>query len=621
MDNITSHFNESSAAQIPDLDWLSLKAGEKKNIPTANNVRAIPELQEQWSKNSDKSTTLSPNSSAAAKPTKKDVSKEEIEGVVKSAKIAAMSGITGKMLAQELNGKYPKDLIAASREELERVASEQGLLGNVYVDLSAFNSCKEAANKLGSNKIRSAQYVIGDCKHVCASHHTGYCSELKKKVVEKLAYDEVLLDSYEKHLRVLGKIASGEKIDSKGALQEALLKSNAPAADNKSGEAVFKDSNKSFEDLEKNKKAFEKELSNREASIREGQASDRFKSAKPVLAFIQNNMLKGKIGNSLKEVISRNYSEEVIAKYASEINKMVSLQGLLGNVYADVSYYDSPKEAIRCIKQASTSPQYLVQTVTAGGFDDTLEVVSKATGCAILPKDGSIDTKIAHSYIDDIMFSDRIALDKGVEFKNAIEAGENALGIIREAFLATLNHKKKVKTAGVKATIAPSWGKSSKVNSDHLKTASYKALKSGVSLEDVESKLASYLPAVEVAGLVDEVLASVKEVDANVLGKCTTHKYAFKSDTVIVPSTKCGSCIYNNKTACLKAKLSFKDSAKYLINPAGESDNNRGDMKKEYDLSDDPKMEVALSKTASNNDAEVDTSYSNDGIDSIMGSI
>jgi hypothetical protein len=622
MDNMTSHFDsKDSAAQVPDLDWLSLKAGEYDNIPTENHVEIIPQLQEQWSKKEDRSTTLAPNTSAAAMPKKEAFSKEDIEGVIKSAKLAAMQGTTGKMLAKELEKRYPASLIVAAKDELVKVAGEQGLLGNVYVDLTPFSSCKEASNKLGSNKIRSAQYVVGECKHVCATHHTGYCSELKKTVVEKMSYDEDTLKSYENHLKVVGKLASDEKIDSKDALQEALLKSSAPKADNKAGDTEFSDPNKSFEDLDKKKEAFEKELKKKEASIRDEQASDRFESAKPVLAFIQDNMLKGKIGDSLKEVIAKNLDEDSIRKYSSEINKMVSLQGLLGNVYVDVSYYKNASDAINSIKKASTSPQYLVQTVTAGEFDDTLSRVSKATGCAILPQDGKIDTKIAHSYIDDIMFSDRIALDKGAEFKTSIEAGENALGIIREAFIATLSHKKSVKTAGAKMTLTSKGERKASVDTNHLKTASYKAIENGVSVEDLEVKLASFLPAVEAAGMVDEVLSNVKEVSANVMTNCTTQKYAFRSDTVIIPTEKCAGCILNNKTSCLKSKLAFKNSSEVLQYSVGEADSNREDMKQDYEISDDSGMNIALRKNASDKGADVDTTYNTSGIDSIMGDL
>lgn len=619
---MTSHFDDKdSAVKIPDLDWLSLKAGEYDNIPTPNNVQIIPELQEQWGKKAEKSTTLSPNSSAAAQPTKVDFSKEDIDGVVKSAKLAAMKGTVGTKLASELAQTYPMALIKAAKDELSKVAEEQGLLGNVYVDLSAFNSCKDAANKLGSNKVRSAQYVIGSCKHVCATHHTGYCSELKKTVVEKMAYSKDLLSSYEKHLKVVGKLASDEVIDSKDALQEALLKSNAPKASNKAGDTEFRDHNTSFEDLEKNKAAFEKELSKKEASIRAEQASDRFESARPIIGFIQDNMLRGKIGNSLKEAISKNFSEETITKYASEINKVVSLQGLLGNVYADISYYKDASEAIKAIKQASTSPQYLVQSVVANEFDNSLSVVSKATGCAILPRDGKIDTKIAHSYIDDLMFSDRIAFDTGSDFKKVIEAGENTLGIIREAFMATLSHKKTTKFAGAKATFASKGERKASTNVEHLRTASYKAIESGIKVEELESKLASFLPATEVTGLIDGVLGSVKEVSANALGNCTTHKYAFRKDTVIIAAEKCAGCILNNKTSCLKAQLSFKGATEVLENSVGDADSKRSDMLQEYEISDDSGMNIALRKLASNGTSRVNTSYSAEGLDSIMGDL
>jgi len=621
MDNMTFHLNDVPANNIPDLDWLKLNIEDKENIPVPFNVQIIPQLEEQWSHKTDKGVALTPNNTSYVVAPKGEFSPEDILGVVRSAKVAAMQGVTGKALAEDLGRKYQTSLIAAAKGELVKVAEEQGLLGNVYIDLSAFNSCKEASNKLGSNKIRSAQFVTGSCRHVCSSHNDGYCSELKKSVVDKVAYDSVLLSSYEKHLKVTGKIAADEKIDSKGALQEALLKSDAPKASNKAGDAEFSNPNNAMESFKDSKEAFEKELVRKEASIKSEQLENRFESAKPILASIQNSMLKGRMGKSLKEDIANNFSVETISKYSSEISKMVSLQGLLGTVYADVSYYRDAGEAIKAIKQASTSPQYLVQTVVSNNFDNTLEVVARATGCAILPKDGKIDSKIAHSYIDDIMFSDRIALDVGTGFKSAIEAGENVLSVIREAFMATLGHKKSVKTAGVQATFTSKGERKETVNKEHLKTASFKAIQSGVSLEDLEHKLASYLPAVEAAGLVEGALSSVREISASVLNNCTTQKYALKNDTLLKPVAKCAGCIFNNKTSCIKVKLAFKGTEEVLINPVGEASENRGDINSEYQISDDSGMNITIRKFASDKNSEVSSSYSNEGIDSVMGDL
>ncbi|WP_227631730.1 hypothetical protein, partial [Klebsiella pneumoniae] len=74
--------------------------------------------------------------------------------------------------------------------------------------------------------------------------------------------------------------------------------------------------------------------------------------------------------------------------------------GLLGNVYVDLSYYDSPETAIKSIRNAKTNPIYLVYNRKKHAFDNTLEKVIQATGCVQLPRDGKIESKIAMSYIE-----------------------------------------------------------------------------------------------------------------------------------------------------------------------------------------------------------------------------
>lgn len=567
MDNLTDHLNDSNSESvtIPDLNWLDLGniEGKEPNIPTNNDVEIIPQLQEQWgtpdTKSSFRLTTNNQNACMPSNSDKSPYSKDDVEGVIKSAKIAAMRGATGEEIASELNAKYPEDLIGEAKEGLEKVASELGLLGNVYVDISAFSSCKEASHKLGPNKIRLAKFIVGECKNACSTHKSGYCSELKKDVVDKVAYDERTLKSYEQHLKIAGKISQGDKIEDKDALQKALLKSNAPSPAKTAGGSEFKDSSKAI-DKDELQKRFKKELESKEAYNKELKKEVDFENAKEVLSFIQDNMLKGKMGDSLKEIIAKNISDATIRKYSSEINKMVSLQGLLGTVYADVSYYKNAGDAIKSIRSASTKPQYLIQSVKTSEFDDTLSKVAKATGCSVLPRDGKIDTKIARSYIEDMMFSDRIAIEQGSEFMSAIEAGENVLGVIREAYMATMSHKKNHKTAGVKATIVSKGDRSTKkADIEHLKAAAKKAIEIGVPIDQVEDKLASFVSSVEAAGMMDKVIGGLKEVSADALSTCNIERYPFNTGTVLLKAKKCENCVMNNNNlSCLKQGLPFK---------------------------------------------------------------
>jgi len=625
--------DSSGEVKIPDLDWLSLGVTDKDNIPTPNHVEIIPQLKDAWNYNKGAGATqLVPNNIAVpAKKAASRVSDEVITGVVETAKKAMMKGHVGKELANELSTMYEGHVIKAASDQLKKVAEEQGLLGNVYIDITPYDSCDEAIKDLGKNKVRMAKYIVGNPKrHVCASHKNGYCQCFRKDVVNEIMYDQDLFSNYTDHLRVAGKIASDEAIDSKEALREALLKVRTAAPIEKKEATEVPERT-----VDQVKKAFEAELGKKAEDIKKAQQADRFYQVRPVLAFIQDELLKGKMGNDLKEVIASRFSSKEIADYAEEIQKVASLQGLLGNIYVDISYYKNASEAIDAIKRASTSPTYIIQTVKSNEYDDTAVKVAKATGCAELPSDGKIDTKIAYSYLDDLQYNNRISSDIANALRGRVEANDNPLSVLREAFIATLDHKREQKEGGVQGHFNQAPAKKY-AKRDNIRTAAYNALEAGIPLDRVESKVSSVLPTTEAVGMVRKLVASMKNVDADCLNNCTVERYQMSQDAVIKRASKCQGCIYNMQSACGYQNTKFAgekdlnkpffDLGEAKIDPKTAKvqleenpDLARTDIGQEYDMGDGfgSGMNISLEnmRKEASEDTDIDVSYNNDGID------
>jgi len=623
MDGLTDFLEDKGQVQIPDLDWAVINLEDKKNLPSQFPVQIIPQLQEAWS-HEPSMMKIIPCVDKEEIVIKKQASEEEIGGVVATAKKEMMLGISGKALADKLASLYHPDLLEASKPQLRKVAEEQGLLGNVYVDMSVFASCEEASRILGNNKIRLAKYVVGNpSRQCCSSHGSGFCKDLKKKVVASVEYDAALLEEYTTHLRVAQILSPSEVLSSKEDLRSSLFRVKEEIVRPTHRQA----SSQSYaEDYESAKKAFDAQIESKTAL-----ASNQAKVAKeaevrPILAFIQNEMLKGKIGSSLKEVIETRYSADIIAKYASYIQKMASLQGLIGNVYVDISLYNTADDAIKAIKNASTGPLYLIQSDKKGDFDGTLERVAKVTGCLELPRDGKIDTKIASSYIDDLQFTSRLSSDNAIGFKKSLESGENPLQILREAFISSLSHKTEQREGGVKGYFHQMSSKKN-INRDSLRQAAYQALSAGISLDKVESKVASVVPTTEAIGLVRDVLSQVKEIDANCLTNCTSEKYHLNRQASLIAQSKCTGCVYRNCSSCIQTGLTFKmasdDEASMIkIDPktkkvtlAENPDETRCDMRQEYDMSDSygSGSNIALDKMSK--EASLDFDLESDGMD------
>jgi hypothetical protein len=624
---------DKDLVQIPDLNWMVLS---QENIPSDFPVESIPQLQEAWTHTDEASTRLISNATIKGGITIKTASQEDIVSVIKQAKKEMMLGYTGKQLADRLSSLYMPELIYAAKEELVKLATEQGLLGKVYIDLTPFDSCHEAANVLGKNRIRTARYVVGNpTRKVCSSHHNGFCKELNKRVKEAMDYSDPILKEYTTHLRVAGVIEASETITSKDNLREAFLRQPEVQPEVVAQEAAPIDMGKVQEN-------FATQLEKSAVSQEKLAAEQRFFAARPILAFMQDQLLKGKTGEALKESIRQKFSSTDIIKYSSEIAKVASLQGVLGNIYVDISYYKNPEEAIHAIKTANTNPIYLVQSYKQHSFDTALAKVASATGCSTLPRDGKLDKKVAFSYIKDLQANNRIASNVSQALLNKVLSGDSSLKVIKEAFDATLSHRREVRVGGVQGVAAPVVAKQA-LDRNELKNSVMKAIIAGVAIDHIEDKVANMIGTTEAIGMIRKVLAGAQEVSADCLSKCTSERYDLSRTASIKPSIKCKECVLKGASSCIKQATNFigsidLDKAFFDIREASDSniakpeiedatkevlfdenpDVDRGDMNQKYDMSSPggSGMNIALEKMKERTAGDFDIDFNNRGIDS-----
>jgi hypothetical protein len=625
---------DSNLAQIPDLDWVNLP---KDNIPSEFPVEAIPQLQQAWTHTNEPSTRLISNAGVKGGMTQiKTASQEDISGVVKQAKKEMMMGYVGKSLADRLASMYMPDLILAAKDELLKIAGEQGLLGNVYIDLTPYDSCHDAAVALGKNRIRTARYVVGKpARHVCSSHPNGFCKELNKRVATSMEYSDAILKEYTTHLRIAGVINASDSLTSKEALRDAFLVKPIQVVEPEIREASVVDTDKFCNDfavhLEKNAAEQEKQA-----------AVQKFFASRTILAHLQNQMLKGKVGESLKSSLREKFSSNDIAKYAQEIAKVASLQGMLGNIYVDVSYYKTPEDAIQAIKTASTNPYYLIQSYKVHSHDNTLAKVASATGCTEFPRDGKLDKKVVFSYIKDLQANNKLSSSMTQGLINRVMAGESSLDVIKDAFDASTQYKKEVRIGGVQGTYAPGVSKQA-LDRKELTQSVYKALEAGIAVDLIEDKIAGMIGTSEAVGLVHDALTKVNEVCASSLSKCTSDKYSFSRAASLRPAQKCIKCVLKSASVCLKQSLRFVgamdlDKAFFDFGKEAEDkpdidkntkavqlkenpDVTRKDICQEYDMSDPfgSGMNIALDNMQEKKEAcEIELGVSSEGMDRVL---
>jgi hypothetical protein len=167
-----------------------------------------------------------------------------------------------------------------------------------------------------------------------------------------------------------------------------------------------------------------------------------------------------------------------------------------------------------------------------------------------------------------------------------------------------------------------------------------KALEAGVTIERIEDKVASIVGTSEAVGMVRKIIASVSEISADCLSKCTSERYDLSRTASIKPTSKCVGCVLKGASSCIKQSTDFTGSidlnkAFFDLKEAAEDnppveevvvkvqfkenpDVEREDINQKYDMSDDfgSGMNIALDnmREASTDDANID--LNNVGIDS-----
>ena len=148
-----------------------------------------------------------------------------------------------------------------------------------------------------------------------------------------------------------------------------------------------------------------------------------------------------------------------------------------------------------------------------------------------------------------------------------------------------------------------------------------------------------HIPTAEAVSIVRNVIASVKEIDANVLTKCAIERYQFSPDVSLKKAKKCDDCIMCSTAGCTKHGLVFakdkskkedkkedtkQDKSKANIDMKTEKvlfeenpDLTQMNIRKEFDMPDylGSNINVSLEKMRGQDKLSMDISFSTEGLD------
>jgi len=202
------------------------------HTPSSGPDAALAELADSWANRTDGQLAHIPNQDtrdpSVRQPGQRRRSQQRQEKL-KTAKRLAMMGKSPLEIEQYLSSDPGEDE-RESAHDFAALREELGLLGVVYVDRGAFDSCQQMHDYLKRHANAAAEYMLAipECRD-CRLSIGGYCTKAGRKIVAEIDYSPGLLKQLSCSLAARGLIPPNSTLHSKGDLRAALLKKEATA--------------------------------------------------------------------------------------------------------------------------------------------------------------------------------------------------------------------------------------------------------------------------------------------------------------------------------------------------------------------------------------------------------
>ncbi len=315
---------------IVNQDWLAPDIKSYDNYPSDNEPDRIqPKLGDMWNNKVQTGISLVPNSQSMPCRNAEWNEDEAKASVLREAKKAMMAGLSGTGLAEHLRARFAAEDIVVAKDELTKLSEEQGLLGNVYIDASAFTSATEADQFLTQHRNRLARDIVVNKGAIDGPTASYLANKYHKNVVASINYNENLFARYKIHLVEANKIDNSYEVDSKEALRAAFMAQ--PAEKESSFVAVKK---RQFTEAEVNA-ALSQDVEKEIAESKLAQEELNLNQSLPIISFVREQLSYGKDATALKEMLRGKYATEDLqgaAKYlqlvASDVFTLENMERL-----------------------------------------------------------------------------------------------------------------------------------------------------------------------------------------------------------------------------------------------------------------------------------------------------
>lgn len=337
---------------VSDLSWLSVDESDYRASETLpkQNLDIIPELQKaltiEESNNIPQLTLLRPHNIVNVNPVDSHQA-SDVDITIPIRNRVAKLAISGHSL-HEINDKLalefsPVDIEIASAE-INKVSSEYGLLGNVYIDANHFPNCasdRSNDRKFVATNAKKSLYVLGkpECRG-CVRNMNGRCASFQKTIVDEVPYGPKLAAHYASSLLAENRVASLslDSLSWKDRLQAAF---NTPISiSNPDGV-----------------KTFHTTKSPSKVVVSSSDIKNYLNSPKSVKVIISSDYKK----YSRRMMDGKNDVDYLTNSGKPELMKLASEYGLLGHTWVDMDVLGGCRKTVEYLKTSNIQPDFILR--------------------------------------------------------------------------------------------------------------------------------------------------------------------------------------------------------------------------------------------------------------------
>jgi hypothetical protein len=363
----------AEAGGVSNLDWLDVDEEEYRQQDTLpkQNLDIIPDLEAAWSHRPELATNFVPNTGEPT--TMLDIvqaPREAPEDIGRTARLLLMQSTNARRLVAALQSRYDPDSLRAAADVLRPILAERGLLGGLYVRAADFPDCANQNTKRApafvSRYAPESRYVLAKQACVGCVHRqrqadgSSRCGIFHKEIQVQVPYTEELAEAVEKTQAAKGVKVATEDMTVRERIQAALL---GHVSRETSGEFTgVPQASPQKQGMTKRSSGQVLDMAAQLTKENEQSAQEKLAEikARPIIALLRREMLKGRSERELIQVMKLAFGKEDLVATREQWEPVYREAGLYGAVYTTQDSFDDCRIGADFLNKHSSKARAIV---------------------------------------------------------------------------------------------------------------------------------------------------------------------------------------------------------------------------------------------------------------------